>query len=302
MFGKASVSFVLAFLFALAACSDSHTMKSQGQTHWLVQCDEDSDCGEGELSCECGVCVATCDEDDSCAVDGIETECFAASSDAVQTLCVSGQSSTPPLCLEPCSGACGEGQVCAGGACIAEMMSQTSDAGRVDSGASPIDAGRDGSTVVLPSNDAGVQDDGTRGPCAPQRFQGVGTCEPAPIYYWTGFDCYGLVACECVGPDCADGYASEEACMAAYTQCTPGSLDTCGGIGGGECDLGEYCEMLPRAACGILDGGGTCQPIPTACDGNYEPVCGCDSEEYGNACSAAMAQAGIASFSACDAP
>jgi hypothetical protein len=279
-------------------------MDSQGQTHWLEQCDADSDCGGGELSCECGVCVATCDEDDACDVSGLETECFVASSGAVQSLCVSGPSSPPALCLEPCSGSCDDGQVCASGACVVETMSQMPDAGSIDSGAPPVDGGRDGGNVVLPNDGGGTRDSGavdeTRGPCAPQRFQGVGTCEPGPIYYWTGFGCYGLVACDCIGPDCDDGYPSEDACMAAHAECTQASVKPCGGLSGGAgCDPGEYCEMLPLAVCGVLDAGGTCQPIPTACEDVYEPVCTCGDEEYGNACEAAMAGKGISSFGKC---
>jgi hypothetical protein len=49
----------------------------------------------------------------------------------------------------------------------------------------------------------------------------------------------------------------------------------------------------------VLDAGGTCQPKPTSCDNNYEPVCGCDNEEYGNTCAAAMAGMGLQSFSSC---
>jgi hypothetical protein len=118
MFDKIFVIFVLGLM--LGACSSTHGAKSQGQTHWLEQCDSDADCGAGELTCECGVCVASCGQDGQCSVSGLETECFVASSTAVETLCGAGRPSPPSLCLEACTGSCAEGQVCASGACIAE--------------------------------------------------------------------------------------------------------------------------------------------------------------------------------------
>jgi hypothetical protein len=172
------------------------------------------------------------------------------------------------------------------------------DTGAQDAGSSGTTAGG-GCSSGGGSGGGDGDGDGTRDPCGPQRFQGRGSCEPGPIYYWNGYGCYGLVACECIGPDCDDGYASEEACMAAHADCTSDSVRSCGGFGGGTCGAGEYCEMLPTASCGILDAGGTCQPLPTACDAIYDPVCGCDSQEYGNACEAAIAGVGLASFSTC---
>ena len=63
-----------------------------------------------------------------------------------------------------------------------------------------------------------------------------------------------------------------------------GSITRCGTRGGVTCAEGEFCDFAPQAQCGALDHGGTCKPIPEACDANYAPVCGCNDKTYSNAC------------------
>jgi hypothetical protein len=130
-----------------AACGESHGAKSQSQTHWLQTCDRDAQCGSA-LSCECGRCVAPCGANDRCDVAGIDTECQARSSGAVQAMC--GAADATALCLEPCDGKCESGQRCVAGACIVASASGTAgsagtsggDGGR--GGASGGDSGRGG--------------------------------------------------------------------------------------------------------------------------------------------------------------
>jgi hypothetical protein len=69
---------------------------------------------------------------------------------------------------------------------------------------------------------------------------------------------------------------------------------------GDTCADDEYCAYVPNAgACGILDGPAVCAPIPDGCDGNLDPVCGCNGETYSNACEAAMARTGLISLGEC---
>jgi hypothetical protein len=50
-------------------------------------------------------------------------------------------------------------------------------------------------------------------------------------------------------------------------------------------DIPYYCHK-PEGACA---GTGVCHPRPDACTQEYDPVLGCDGQEYGNACEAAAA-------------
>src|SRR5688500_8787547 len=51
------------------------------------------------------------------------------------------------------------------------------------------------------------------------------------------------------------------------------------------CDDGLYCDREEN--CGVMDEQGICRRIPIECTPVDEPVCGCDGEEYANACEAA---------------
>jgi hypothetical protein len=73
----------------------------------------------------------------------------------------------------------------------------------------------------------------------------------------------------------------------------------CGGFAGLTCTATEYCAYVEGQMCGAADASATCQPRPTGCTANVDPVCGCDGKSYSNACAAAMAGTGVSGKGAC---
>lgn len=67
----------------------------------------------------------------------------------------------------------------------------------------------------------------------------------------------------------------------------------CGTRGAGPCPAGQFCDWPAGANCGRADAPGTCRPIPGACIQSVEPVCGCDGQTYGNACTANAASVSV---------
>jgi hypothetical protein len=118
-------------------------------------------------------------------------------------------------------------------------------------------------------------------------------------------DCCDDYEAECTEPSCdptlicgqamtcVDGQWYPTTCGPANCDWPMGPCDTeppepqhCGGFAGLTCDGGLYCHYEQADYCGYADAMGTCQDPPEACAEIYSPVCGCDGQNYSNACEA----------------
>jgi hypothetical protein len=87
-----------------------------------------------------------------------------------------------------------------------------------------------------------------------------------------------------------------------YWACTEiGCIDPpCGGIAGLTCDDADaYCHYDLPGHCGAGDVQGACRTRPTACTKEAVPVCGCDGNDYSNACEANAAGTSVAAEGQC---
>jgi Kazal-type serine protease inhibitor-like protein len=125
----------------------------------------------------------------------------------------------------------------------------------------------------------------------------LGSCVETPEVCTLEFD----PVCGCDGQTYSNACSANAAgvSVASDGECTLSSGSACGGLLGLACGDGEFCGFAPDAFCGAADQTGTCQVIPEACTEEFDPVCGCDGQTYGNACAASAAGVSVASAGEC---
>jgi len=102
------------------------------------------------------------------------------------------------------------------------------------------------------------------------------------------------VDCPAVVPDCGGVPPVDTNHDGCFLEC-PADPISCGGLTPTStiCPSGMFCNYAPGDLCGAADAPGVCATVPSACTLQYDPVCGCNGETYGNACLAAAAKVGV---------
>ena len=98
--------------------------------------------------------------------------------------------------------------------------------------------------------------------------------------------------------DAMAAQATSAAPAAALAQGAP-TGGTCGTVAGIQCasDM-DFCKTA-IGQCDVADAEGTCTTKPQICTMDFNPVCGCDGQTYGNACAADSAGVNVQAVGEC---
>lgn len=77
-------------------------------------------------------------------------------------------------------------------------------------------------------------------------------------------------------------------------------LPRCGGPQGLACPDDAWCSFAAETPCGRREAFGFCVPRPQGCDGEFQPVCGCDGLTHSNSCTAHSAGTPVAFEGPCE--
>ena len=131
-------------------------------------------------------------------------------------------------------------------------------------------------------------------------FDMTGSCRPFSEFCTQQFD----PVCGCDGQTYSNRCFAHSAGVSVRHagECDAPQGTFCGGFLGQTCGADEFCNYDDSAgsACGIADGGGTCEKRPEACIQLFDPVCGCDGKTYSNSCMANAAGVDVMSEGACN--
>ena len=179
--------------------------------------------------------------------------------------------------------------------------SGTSDSQTPSDSSTPEDTSRPVDSGSEPDADPPI--DGGPTQCGPALCTGNQVCCNASCGICTGPDE------DCPDIECIDAGTNCVSCPAPPPNCRydGGSCETCGqlvceefcgGFAGFTCPDNQYCDY--DQGCGFADGTGNCRPRPEVCQDDCPGVCGCDGQEYCNACVAAAAGVDVLRDGACD--